>query len=90
MSVVNISFDTQKKSLYVSINGQKIENVRSIYVDHYYEDESPHIELVTRKEDKNDGIVIENRVYASDTSKVKDKDCEVVDIDKYEPKIWRY
>ena len=90
MSIVNISFDTQKKSLYVSINGNKIDDVRSIYVDNYYEDESPHIELTTRKEDKKDGIVLENRVYASNTKKVNKKDCQIVDIDKYKPTIFKY
>ena len=90
MSVVSISFDTQKKSLYVSINGTEISNVRYVTIDRYYEDENPHIELVTRKEDKNDGVVVENRVYASNIEKVTKKDYEIVDINKYEPKYFKY
>jgi hypothetical protein len=90
MSIISISFDTQKKTLYVSINGQKIDDVRNVYISRYYEDEAPHIELTTSKENKEDGVVVENRVYASNVQKVSRKDCEIVDIEKYEPKIFRY
>jgi len=92
MSIINMSFDTQKKQLYVSINGQEIDNVRQIYVSRYYDDENPMIEVVVRKEDKKDGVVVENRVYASDMNNVKNKSegCEVIDIEKYSPKCFRY
>lgn len=67
MAKIIINYDTKEKSLDVSMDGQKLNNISNIYIYNYEmegEDES-HIEITSVEGDEENSIYRRSCIYAN-------------------------
>jgi len=70
MAEINITYDTISKELSVTMNGQKLDDVRYIHVNNYY-DKEPSISIEMKPKEQ-DGMCF----YTNVTASIKDQKYE--------------